>query len=302
MDIRTLSYVIAIAENDSFTAAAEECGIAQPSLSRSIAALEREIGETLFVRGRGGAVPTEAGLTLLPYARAAVAAIERAREAFSDRAGLLTGTLRVGAVTGLVDTVLPAAVAELSQDHPSLAIQLVGGPGAELVEAVHVGSLDAAALGMGDTTHLPGGLTSQNLLAEEVVTVSRPGILPPAATTRLADLSALPIVTYSTRSELGQLLESRLGALMRNALCLADDQSLHIALAAAGAGVAITAGSSTVRAQGPLLDVRPLEPGISFSKCFVWREDTHDSPALAALRRNLAKRLGGSPRQRPDRG
>ncbi|MCH3974831.1 MAG: LysR family transcriptional regulator [Bifidobacterium tibiigranuli] len=71
MDIRVLGYFLAVGEERSFSAAAVRCRVAQPSLSRQIAGLERELGERLFVRSRDGAALTEAGETLVPYARGA---------------------------------------------------------------------------------------------------------------------------------------------------------------------------------------------------------------------------------------
>lgn len=290
MESRVLGYVIAVAETGSFTAAADRCHLAQPSLSRQIAALERELGETLFVRGREGATPTEAGRALLPYARAACGAVDGARSTFAERAGNLTGTLRLGFVAGLVDTAVPGAIARLSAAHSGLRIQVTGGAAAELTDAVLQRSLDAAVI-VREIEPLPPEMTAVTLLTEDVVAVHTPQAFPAHEHGTLFarhDFSAGPIVTYSPRSEVGRMLSREFGTPIEDALCLTDDQTLHLALAQEGAGTAITAGSTFVRSYAGRLVIRRLDPGIRFRKRLIRRTDTVTSPALRALLAELA--------------
>jgi len=69
MDLTRLRHIVAVARNQSFSRAAEEEGITQPALSRSIAAFEQRHGVTLFDRGRGGVHPTAVGLHVVEQAR-----------------------------------------------------------------------------------------------------------------------------------------------------------------------------------------------------------------------------------------
>lgn len=295
MDSRILGYVVAVAETGSFTGAADRCHVAQPSLSRQIAALERELGEILFVRGREGATLTEAGRVLLPYARAAQTAVEDARALFTERAGRLTGELRLGVVSGLVDTAVPAAIARLSAAHEQLSIQITGGSGAELMDAVFLRSLDAAVL-VWEIAPLPPGTTAHTLLTEDIVALHSRDMFTAAshgAPLSGRDLHTSPVITYSSRSEVGRLLRRAYGNVIDEALCHTDDQSLHLALAREGAGIALTAGSSLARSYGRQLVTRKLEPRIRFRKRLIHRTDTLTSPALRAL---LAE-LSGAPRQ-----
>src|ERR1700727_2942452 len=77
-DLRQLRYIVAIAEEGSFTAAAARLQIAQQSLSQQIALIERRLGGALFDRGPRGVMLTVVGAALLPEARAALAAAGRA--------------------------------------------------------------------------------------------------------------------------------------------------------------------------------------------------------------------------------
>ena len=68
MELTRLRHIVAVARNRSFSRAAEEEGITQPALSRSIAAFERRHDVTLFDRGRGGVYPTPAGTLVIEQA------------------------------------------------------------------------------------------------------------------------------------------------------------------------------------------------------------------------------------------
>ena len=72
MKLQQLRYVIQVAESGSLTAAAERLFVAQPSLSKAVAELEREMGVTIFTRSRTGVELTEEGTRFLSYARQVV--------------------------------------------------------------------------------------------------------------------------------------------------------------------------------------------------------------------------------------
>src|SRR5262250_1482506 len=96
MDLRQLSYFVAVAEEGQFTRAAARVSVAQPAVSAQIRRLERELGEPLFHRDRRAASLTGAGEALLPHARAALSAADRGRDAITSLRGVLHGRLRLG--------------------------------------------------------------------------------------------------------------------------------------------------------------------------------------------------------------
>ena len=75
MELRQLEYLVAVAEEANFTRAAERIHVAQPAVSAQIQRLERELGQTLVDRSRRAVRLTAAGEAVLPYARAALAAV-----------------------------------------------------------------------------------------------------------------------------------------------------------------------------------------------------------------------------------
>src|ERR1044072_10057059 len=91
-----LSCFLATYEQGSLTAAAEQLGYAQPSISEQIRNLERSLGIQLFRRVGRGVVPTTAADTLRPHAARVLAAVDDARRAGQSAKSFETGTIRFG--------------------------------------------------------------------------------------------------------------------------------------------------------------------------------------------------------------
>ncbi len=109
-DLRQLRYVVAIAEEGSFTAAADRLQIAQQSLSQQIALVERRLGGALFDRGPRGVTLTVAGAALLPEARAVLVAADRAFAVARRAAAGERLRLRVGFLSSVANHLLPPVV------------------------------------------------------------------------------------------------------------------------------------------------------------------------------------------------
>ena len=116
---------LSVLQEGSLSAAARALGVAQPTLGRHIATLEKSLGLTLFTRSHLGLLPTEAALALKSYAEemsSTVAAMKRAAE--SQGAGI-KGTVRITASEVMGVEVLPPIVAQLQNEHPALKLELV---------------------------------------------------------------------------------------------------------------------------------------------------------------------------------
>jgi DNA-binding transcriptional LysR family regulator len=143
MELRHLRYFVAIAEEKSFTAAAERLWVAQPSLSTQIRRLEDELGVKLFERNTRGVSLTDAGKAFLDRARTALAAAEAARAIGSDLASGLVGSIRLGIAAGAKSDLVPALLEGFAAVHPNLEITVVESFGGTLLRELRDGRLDA---------------------------------------------------------------------------------------------------------------------------------------------------------------
>lgn len=170
MDLQQLRYVVEVAASSSFTRAAEGCFVTQSALSHQIAALERELGQRLFVRSSRSVRTTEAGEAFLAHAKTALAAADHAREAAAAAAGLVVGTLRLGVIPTVTAVSVPHAISRFRQAHPEAQVQLAMGNSDALAAAVRRGELDVAMLGLRADV-VPSGVASRELAREALVAV-----------------------------------------------------------------------------------------------------------------------------------
>lgn len=143
MELRHLRYFVAIAEEQSFTRAAERLWVAQPGLSSQIRRLEEELGIKLFERHARGVELTDAGEAFLRRARAALAAADDARALGGDLAKGLVGAIRLGIATGPGSDLVPAFLDDFARARPDVELTVVESFGGTLLRDVRDGRLDA---------------------------------------------------------------------------------------------------------------------------------------------------------------
>src|SRR6185312_6035155 len=144
MQLQQLAYFVAVAQEGSFTRAAERVNVAQPSLSQQIKALETDLGAQLVHRARGQVGLTAAGETLLPVARRMLADAETARREIRELAALGRGRVRLGATPSLCTGVLPAVLADYRHRYPGVDLVVHESGSRDLERALVEGSLDVA--------------------------------------------------------------------------------------------------------------------------------------------------------------
>lgn len=153
MELRHLEYFVAVAEELSFTRAAERLHVVQSAVSAAIRGLEQSLGSALFERSSQRVALTAAGTALLPEARATLDAARAAREAVQLSRGSLQGSVHIGTMTSVTQLDLPGLFGRFHALHPAVSLRLVVSPlgTAGLVKSLLAGALDAAFVA------LPGG-------------------------------------------------------------------------------------------------------------------------------------------------
>jgi DNA-binding transcriptional LysR family regulator len=142
MDIQRFRHILVLAEEGNFARAAARLGMAQPPLSQSIQRTERDLGVSLFNRTRKGVYLTAAGQALLPEARAAVAAAERA-EALA-RAAVSRHPVRIGVATPCLWGPFPELLRIAHKGR--IQIDIIEAPTNEQLQALEHGRLDLGFL------------------------------------------------------------------------------------------------------------------------------------------------------------
>ena len=124
MNLRQLQYFVAVVEEGNFTRAAQRLYVAQPSLSKQLAALEHELGGPLIERLARGVRLTPSGRAFLPEARAAIHSAERARRAARMAHDLEAGELEIATVLSIAIGLLPSSIRALRAKHPGILVEL----------------------------------------------------------------------------------------------------------------------------------------------------------------------------------
>ncbi|WP_371618354.1 LysR family transcriptional regulator [Streptomyces sp. NBC_00454] len=173
MELQQMRYVIAVAETNSFTRAAQRCLVVQSALSHQVARLEKELGARLFERTSRRVRLTPAGAAFLPAARQCLDAAERAAAEVAAAVGEVRGRLAVGLIPTVAAVDIPAVLRDFNQRHPKARISLSVGASDELVEQVRQGEIEVAFLGI-PVTARPKGVNARELARERLVAVVSP--------------------------------------------------------------------------------------------------------------------------------
>ena len=283
MELRQLAYFTAVAEEGQFTRAASRLLVAQPAVSAQIRRLERELGEPLFHRDPRSVSLTEAGETLLPHARAALAAAERGRDAIVSLRGMLRGRLRIG-VAGPVDQPLGQALGELSRSYPDIEVLLTTQNNEPLLEALANGHIDVGIVGIGIQT-VPAQLTTRVITSEELalgVSLNHP--LAQRKSVTLSRLREEPFVTLVHGSGHREAFDKAFddAGYRPRIAAEAGELSSLIELVAEGLGAAILPQAAADGANLAVLEI--IRPRLIRRRAIAWNE----AAASPAARRFVA--------------
>jgi DNA-binding transcriptional LysR family regulator len=280
MEIRHLRYFVAIAEERSFTRAAERLWVAQPGLSTQIRRLEAELGVRLFDRHTRGVDLTDAGTLFLERARAALVAADLARATGQDLQSGAVGSLRLGLSTEARWGGASVLLETFNRDRPAVEVTVVESHGGTVVRDLRDGRLDAVAA--------PAMFGSADLRSIElgrepwVVLVGSSHPLAGEGPLTADDLQGEQIVVTGHRDAAGydRAVAETLAALgVAAALQRGGPGPALLAAVAAGEALALTTGPGALGAD---VMARPIAAVRALAFDLLWRAET-PSPALGEL-------------------
>jgi DNA-binding transcriptional LysR family regulator len=299
MELRHLRSFIAVAEEHSFTRAAERLWVAQPGLSRQIRDLERELGAQLFERLPRGVELTDVGELFLERARTALAAVDAAGATGRDAEAGVVGTVRLGIALGTGWHLTASVLDEFARARPRVELTLLEGYAGTLWHELRDGRIDALISPSGFEVSDLRTIRTLDLGAEPwVVLAGQRHRLAATGSVQAADLEGEQIAMTAhrdgsgyDRAVAGLLEELGVTAVLTKA---APGPSLQASVAR-GDAVALTTAPAELN---PEVIVRPLHPRRTIRFELLWREDSL-SPALAGFVHLAADRVDTSTHTRP---
>jgi DNA-binding transcriptional LysR family regulator len=289
MELRHLRYFVAVAEERSFTRAAEKLWIAQPGLSTQIRRLEGELGIRLFERHTRGVDLTEAGELFLDRARVTLVAAEAARSTGRDLAAGLVGSIRLGVATCAGWRGTSALLETFARDWPQVEVTVSESYGGTLIRDLRDGRLDAVLA--------PAMFTTAELL--QLPVGREPWLVLAGASHRLAGSDG-PVAASDLQGERLVVTGHRDAAAYDRAVAetlAALGVACELSRAGSGPALALTT-SPTASAAG--LAARRLKPIRAIDFALVWRDKT-PAPALDRLISATRSRATDEPAYRPRR-
>jgi DNA-binding transcriptional LysR family regulator len=280
MELRHLRYFIAIAEEQSFTRAAERLWVAQPALSTQIRRLEAELGVQLFERHTRGVDLTPAGELFLERARVALAAVHVASATGRDLEAGVTGSVRLGVASEARWRPTSELLRRFARERPGVALALTEGRGGALWRDLRDGRLDAVVAPAG---HGSPDLRSLELGAETWVALigaGHPLVGAGALAARDLDGERIAVTGHRDGTGFDRAVAELLDELLVTAELVPGPPAL--ALHAAIAEDALVALTTAPDALPPGVIARRLDPHRSLPFQLLWRDDAK-SPALDEL-------------------
>ncbi|MCW2781549.1 MAG: hypothetical protein JWR35_1998 [Marmoricola sp.] len=284
-DLEALAALLVVAETGSLGVAAERLGTTQPSLSRRMSALERQLRVPLLIRGPRGTTLTAPGRAVVGWS---AELLERV-DGFSHSVAALGGgdeALRLAVSMTIAEHYVGSWLGTLRREHPETEVAMTLGNSTEVAELVRAG---AAELGLIESPDLPADLRARQLGVDQLVVVVAPGH-PWAARSSVAPdvLAQTPLLVREEGSGTRLTVEHGLHALgleLQVAMSLASNTALRSS-AAAGLGPAVLPAVALGDdvAEGRLVEIGV--PGLELSRpltAVIRRGTTLRGPALTLL-------------------
>jgi DNA-binding transcriptional LysR family regulator len=284
VELRHVRVCLALADELHFGRTAARLRVAQSAVSHTIQDLERELGVTLFVRGRRAVTLTQPGERWVASAREALQVLDRAAQASRQAAAGAAGrlVLRFTMMSGL--TVLPRALARFRKSYPKVEISIVPGGTTEQLVAIADGSCDVGFMSLKkDVAPLATEVVEKEALRLVVPTGHR---LARRAEVPLGDLAGEKLIF------LRQAAEPEIHAFFRRRCVEAgfnpdivmeiDQLEALLALVAAGVGISCVPGFVR-RIRFPGVKAVPLSPTIPAGISAVWDPRTLPATGLRFL-------------------
>ena len=146
MELRTLRYFLAAAEEENITRAADILHVTQPTLSRQIMDLEKELGATLMLRGKNGLTLTDDGIFFRQRAEEIVELADRLEQTFVERNADISGLITIGASEAVGSRLFAKLIKQFSDQYPLVQFHLYNEMADNIKDRLDKGLVDVGLL------------------------------------------------------------------------------------------------------------------------------------------------------------
>lgn len=279
MDLKQLTYFVAIAEEGSVSAAAKKLHISQPPLSHQLKLLESELGVQLAERGARKIRLTDAGAVLYRRAISILELADTTVRELDDLSARPNGTLRLGTTSSSGPALLNGRAAEYCAAYPDVRFEIHEGNTFQLIDLLASGDIEVAVartpFHAENTEHI-------ELESEPMIAVGSSSFFQDLQnnSVQLNEIKDKPLILYR-RFEKMIVNACKKSGFRPNIFCINDDARTSLMWANAGLGVAIMPQSMQryAEVECKIID----EPGIQSRVTAIWRNDRYLSAAARSF-------------------
>lgn len=283
MELRTLRYFLALAQEGTISNAAKALHVTQPTLSRQLSDLEKSFGKQLFERGAKRIVLTDEGARLREYAESIVALADKAEAELSQPERAVSGDVFIGCGETDALRIILRAAKRLRVDYPEVKFHLASGTSSDLMDRFHDGRFDflleceLVSRPDCEALQLP-------MLDKWGVLMRKDDPLASKAAVNLDDLAERALITSRQATKKGKLREWAGEAADRwNVVATYNLPFSGALMVEEGMGVAICYDRLIRLSDEGVLCFRPLSPLLVSQMGIVWKKHRRLSKAAATF-------------------
>ena len=279
MNLRSLSYFVAVAEELNISRAAEKLNMSQPPLSTQIKNLEYDLNTPLFVRGKRQLMLTESGQLLYRRAKEIINLADKAEEEILALTKGMSGTISLGLVEGMAPDIAAEWFSGFMKDHSRVRFRILDGNSDDLIEKLLSGIISLAVI----TAPCNQSLLNSFPVGREKMAVLMRNDHPLAAkegsSLDIADIADEPLIVSSRKADIDTVYKwFRSTKKEPNIVCEMDSYLDAAALASRGIGISIFPKTAYIPGSSLISkDISGKDRSVEY--LFVWRKG-HPLPTI----------------------
>lgn len=272
MELRTLKYFAAVAEELNITRAAAILNISQPPLSAQIRKLEEELDTRLFIRGRRSLQLTESGQLLYRRAKEMIRLSDQAQAEIRAMNSGITGTISLGLVEGTAPQMAAEWIAGFTREYPRVKFTIVDGNSDELIEKMRSGIISLAVITAPYDQLLLNSFTVATGRMTAIISRRHPLSEGAGLPITMEELAGQPLIVQSRKATVNALYKQfqAIGS-EPDIVCRMDSYLDAVALAEKNVGISIF--PQTFGIHNDNVVIRPIQADMSkLEYLFSWRK------------------------------